>query len=229
MRLTKEQKSIIERVINAFETGSADGNYSTISIYKDGPHDIPQITYGRSQTTEYGNLGKLVRMYVEAGGTYSQELARYVDRIGAEPLTDNREFKALLRKAGRSDPVMKKVQDKFFDKEYFVPAMKWADRHGFTTAMSGLVIYDSHIHSGSILTLIRKRFPEVPPSKGGDEKAWITAYVRERHKWLKSHHRPAVRASSYRTRDLNREISKGNWNLSMTPFRANGVPVQAKG
>ena len=45
------QRRVVERVVNAFETANADGDYATISIYNDGPHDIRQITYGRSRTT----------------------------------------------------------------------------------------------------------------------------------------------------------------------------------
>jgi len=228
MELTREQKSTIERVINAFETGSADGDYANISIYHDGPHDIRQITYGRSQTTEYGKLRKLVEMYVEAEGLYSGELRPYADLVGSVPLTDDRTFKTLLRNAGRNDPVMGKIQDEFFETEYFLPAMGWADDHHFVLPLSGLVIYDSFIHSGSILWVIRQRFPESPPSLGGEEQAWTSAYVRERHAWLQAHHREAVRASSYRTRDLLREISKGNWDLSLLPINAHGVHVYPK-
>ena len=60
MNLTFSQKRIIERVVNAFETGSADGNYAAIAIFHDGPHDIRQTTYGRSQKTEYGNPRELL-------------------------------------------------------------------------------------------------------------------------------------------------------------------------
>ena len=228
MELSEAQRSIIERVINAFETGKADGDYSCISIYKDGPHDIHQITYGRSQTTEYGNLRELVQMYVEANGLYSSQLTEFTDLVGSVALTDNKKFKELLRNAGRKDPVMQKVQDSFFKKRYFIPAMKWADEHQFVFPLSGLVIYDSFIHSGSILWLIRQRFTENPPDLGGDEKAWTTAYVGERHNWLKSHHRPAVRKSVYRTEALKREISMGNWDLSQLPIDANGVMVSPK-
>src|SRR5215204_6525733 len=50
-------KRKIERVINAFETGSAEGNYATLVKLKDynDPETkttIVQITFGRSQTTE---------------------------------------------------------------------------------------------------------------------------------------------------------------------------------
>jgi chitosanase len=226
--LTKNQRSVIERVINAFETGTADGDYGAISIYNDGPNDVRQITYGRSQTTEFGNLWKLVRMYANAGGVYSTELAPYADRVGNVPLTNDAGFKALLRQAGRQDPVMQRTQDKFFEETYFMPAMAWADEHRFKTALSALVIYDSFIHSGSILRFLRSRFPEVPPVKGGSEQVWTTAYIRERHKWLRTHPKSAIQASSYRTADLTREINRGNWDLSQLPMSANGTKVYPK-
>lgn len=227
MNLAQTQQALIERVINVFETGSPDGNYSAIAIFHDGPHDIRQITYGRSQTTEYGNLHLLVRRYAEAGGAFSGAFGTYVERVGREPLTDDAEFKRLLRRAGKEDPVMRRVQDEFFDDAYFRPAMAWADEHGLVLPLSALVVYDSFIHSGSILQLIRNMFPERPPSAGGDEKAWTTAYVDARHRWLGAHKRPAVRATTYRTSCLRREIDRGNWGLMLQPIDAHGVPVTA--
>ena len=225
MQLINTQKRIIESIINAFETGSADGDYSNISIYADGPHNIRQITYGRSQTTEYGNLRRLVEEYVDAGGVFSQQLAPYADQVGSTPLTDNTNFKSLLRKAGNQDPIMRETQDRFFDEVYFKPAMQWADEHGLTLPLSALVIYDSYIHSGHILWVIRNMFPESPPSSGGDEKAWVSAYVNARHRWLESHPRAAVRSSVYRTKCTKREIQRGNWDLSQVPVNANGIQV----
>ena len=64
MTLTSQQKHICEQVINAFESSSAAGKYGLISIMDDGPHKVKQISYGRSQTTEYGNLEELLEMYV---------------------------------------------------------------------------------------------------------------------------------------------------------------------
>lgn len=225
MNLIDAQRRVIEGVINAFETSSAEGDYAKIAIFADGPNDIRQITYGRSQTTEYGNLRRLVKAYVDAGGTFSQDLAPYADLVGSTPLTDNVEFKRLLRKAGREDPVMRQTQDRFFEDVYFKPAMRWADQHGLTLPLSALVIYDSFIHSGSILWLIRNMFPENPPSAGGDEKAWVSAYVKARHRWLSTHHRAVVRATVYRTKCLKKEIQRGNWDLSVVPVNANGVQV----
>ncbi len=226
MHLTREQKSVIERVVNAFETGSADGDYGAVSIYADGPNKVRQITYGRSQTTEYGNLRTLVQKYVDAGGLNSEALRPYAEKVGSVPLTDDGPFKALLRQAGRQDPVMHTVQDAFFEEAYFNPAMKWVDDQGFSLPLSALVVYDSFIHSGSILWVVRQRFSENPPALGGDEKAWVKAYLRERQKWLSASSRPAVRASIYRTKDMAREANRDNWDLSQLPVRANGVAVR---
>ena len=132
MNLSQTQKRLIERVINVFETSTPDGNYSAIAIFHDGPHDIRQITYGRSQTTEYGNLRKLVERYVAANGLFSAALQPFAGLVGSTPLTDNATFKDFLRKAGKQDPLMRQAQDKFFEDIYFRPAMKWADDKGAT-------------------------------------------------------------------------------------------------
>ena len=224
MRLGNK-KPLIERIINVFETGTTTGDYSKITIFHDGPGKIRQITYGRSQTTEYGNLKRLVKDYATAGGTLSHELGHFAERVGTTPLTDDAEFKNLLKRAGREDPIMKKTQDAFFDAVYFKPAMKWADEHKFTKPLSALVIYDSFIHSGSIRKDIRSRFPESPPSSGGNEKAWITAYVNARHDWLANHSNPVVHPTIYRTECFKREIQRGNWDLSKLPIDANGTDV----
>lgn len=229
MKLTSGQRLILERVINVFETGTIKGKYGAISIYNDGPHRIRQVTYGRSQTTEYGNLRQLVQMYANAGGIYSNDLKSYVPLIGNTALVDNEPFKDLLRRAGNEDPIMRATQDKFFDQVYFQPAEKWADANGFTRPLSMLVIYDSFIHSGRILDFLRARFAEVPPAKGGDEKKWISQYAETRHKWLSTHSSSDLRASSYRTKDLAREIARGNWDLSNLPMMANGTPVDDHG
>lgn len=225
MNLTPGQKSVIERVINCFETGKPDGDYGCVSVYADGPHNIRQITYGRSQTTEYGNLRRLVQEYVDSAGAFSGALRPYAEQVGSVPLVEDPNFKMLLRRAGREDPVMKRVQDSFFDEAYFKPAIAWARKNEFVLPLSALVIYDSFIHSGSILWIIRQRFSENPPALGGDEKAWTRAYVVERQKWLSGHSRPAVRASAYRSKDLKRQMDKGNWDLAQLPVLANGIAV----
>lgn len=86
MNLPTRQKRICEQVINVFETGSIQGDYSSISIYHDGPHGIRQVTYGRSQTTEYGNLQELIEMYVDAEGIFSGTVVEIgIDYFVANP------------------------------------------------------------------------------------------------------------------------------------------------
>lgn len=227
MTLTPTQRSLIERIINTIETGSPAGDYSQVTIYADGPHGMRQITYGRAQTTEYGNLRKLVQMYVGAGGQFSAALAPYVDQVGSVPLTEDRNFRTLLRSAGKSDPVMKQIQDRFFDEVYFAPAMEWATENGFTKPLSALVIYDSFIHSGGILWFLRQRFAESPPRAGGNEKRWIAQYVETRHQWLSTHPKALLRASSYRTKAFQEQIAAGNWDLAALQVTVNGTNVTA--
>ena len=225
MQLSVQQKRICEQVINVFETGSIEGDYGSVVTYADGPHGVRQVTYGRSQTTEYGNLEELVQMYADANGTFSEQLRPYIAKIGVTPLIDDKQFKQLLRDAGRQDSVMQQIQDVFFEKRYFQPAMQWADTNKFTLPLSALVIYDSFIHSGSILDFLRKRFPEVPPAKGGDEKTWIKQYVDTRHKWLANHPKKLLQQTVYRTQCFKREIARNNWDLSQVSINANGVKV----
>lgn len=227
--LSPDQRLVCERIINVYETGSITGDYANITIYPDGPHGMRQITYGRAQTTEYGNLAELVRMYVDAAGTFSERLRPYVPLVKHTELVDNDDFKQLLRRAGREDPVMARVQDVFFDKRYFKPAEKWAVDNGFTRALSMLVIYDSFIHSGGILAFLRARFEERPPAAGGSEQEWIRQYVDTRHAWLATHSNAILRQTVYRTRDFKREIGRGNWDLALLPVSANGTPVSAGG
>lgn len=226
MNLNNNQRRICEQVINVFETGSLRGDYSNISIYADGPHGIRQITYGRSQTTEYGNLRELIQMYIAANGTYSAQMMPFLDRIGSDAkLVNDLTFRNLLRQAGKNDPVMQVTQDKFFEKRYFKSAMGWADANGFTEALSALVIYDSFIHSGTILWSIRNKFTESPPAQGGQERKWITDYVNARNRWLATHPKTILHATTYRMKCFIREINKGNWDLSKPPINANGVMV----
>lgn len=225
MNLSAQQKRLCEQIVNVFESGSPLGNYSAISIYKDGPHNQRQVTYGRSQTTEFGNLAELLEMYVKAGGIYSEALRPYLDRIEVTPLADDTLFLQLLRDAGRKDPLMRQTQDAFFDRRYFIPAMTWADNNGFSLPLSALVIYDSFIHSGSILNFLRKRFPECPPAAGGDERTWITQYVDTRQEWLANHENRILRKTVYRTGCFKNEISLDNWDLSRLPINANGIEI----
>jgi chitosanase len=119
---------------------------------------------------------------------------------------------------------MRRVQDVFFDEEYFLPAVRWCKDHGLVLPLSALVVYDSFILSGDVLPLIRRSFPERVPAEGGNEVEWTAAYVKAREAWLANRSRADVRRTVYRTRCLAEQIAEGNWHLR-PPIRANGVRV----
>jgi chitosanase len=221
--MTPETKNKIQRILNYIESGSQNGNYAAISLYKDGPNQIKQITFGKSQTTEWGNLNKLISLYVEKDGKFADELKPYLQKIGKVSLVGDANLLSLLKGSGL-DPIMQESQDEFFDEHYWKPAVKWFESNKFTLPLSMLVIYDSFIHSGSILTFLRNKFSASIPSKGGDEKEWITSYLNVRHEWLKNHSNPILRKTIYRTRDMLAAVEKENWDLEQV-YYCNGENI----
>ena len=222
--ITQQIKKEVQQVINVFETGSIGGGYDTISIFKDGRNNTSQITFGKSQTTEQGNLNTLIKMYIENKGVFSPEFRPYLPKIGKESLVNDANFKALLRRSAREDSIMRDTQDIFFDVVYYTPALHFFNGYKFTLPLSLLVIYDSFIHSGGILGFLRERFSEMPPSMGGDEKKWIKSYVDVRNEWLKNHPKKILQNTVYRTVCFQKQIKNGNWMLDQ-PVDANGVMV----
>ena len=221
MNINKEK---IQSIINVFETGSPEGNYGAVSIFNDGPRNVKQISYGRSMTTASGHLQTLLQNYINNGGKYASELRPFVGQIRSNlSLWRNKALIEILKKSG-DDPIMRRTQDEFFDEKYWGPAHEWFSKNGFTKNLSMLVIYDSFIHSGSILGFLRKRFAASPPANGGIEADWISQYLNTRHNWLAAHSRPILRKTIYRTRDMLRVLNDGDWDLNK-PFSANGVIV----
>jgi len=220
------KKSLIQKIVNVFESGSPEGKYDTLVIYDDGVNNTHQITYGRSQTTEQGNLRQLIEMYVENNGKYAVDFVPYLEKIGSESLVDDENFKRLLKEAAQKDRMMRDTQDKFFDQFYWQPAVEFSKRNNFKLSLSMLVIYDSYIQSGSIPMFLRKRFKELTPVNGGDEKKWIESYVDVRHQWLKYHERPILRKTIYRTQVFINEMERGNWDLEKLPIDVNGTKVK---
>jgi hypothetical protein len=223
--LTSHQRHILEHVLNAFETGSAEGDYSALSVHRDGPHGIRQLTYGRSQTKEYGKLRLLVERYVAAKGMYSAEMAEYAGDAVWTPVTDDCAFRSLLEKAGRYDPVMHRIQDDLFEAQFFDPAMQWSETRGLTFPLSLMVVYDTFVQSGSVSREILSTVRERVPSRGGDERTWTALYVEARHRWFTCNDRKRLRRTGYRMRCFAFEIARHNWYLDRLPIRANGVKV----
>lgn len=210
----------INKVINCFETGKPESSYGVLTILPDGPGKSRQITYGKQQTTEYGNLEELIEMYICMDGKFAADFKKYADVIGHKPLVDDTNFINLLKSAS-NDPIMWKCQDEFFENLYWDPMVKWAEKNGFTLNLSALVLYDSFIHSGGILWKIRNAFPESTPANGGDEKKWISQYVEARRNWLANHSNPVLHTTVYRMKTMQLILDAEDWGL-LLPIKANG-------
>jgi len=219
-----EKKDLIQRIVNVFETGKPEGDYGAVSVLPDGGNGSLQITYGRSQTTEQsGGLLKLLRMYIEAGGRHADGCQAFVDVLadGGGILLRSARFQGTLRLMG-SDPIMRDVQDEFFDKHYWNPAVRWFEKHDFVFPLSMLVVYDSYIHSGGVPMYLRRRFRVTPD----DEMEWVERYVETRHQWLKHHRKKILRNTIYRTKTFLNELARENWDLNRLPIVAHGIAVR---
>ncbi len=227
MTITAEQKDSINKILEVFETGRIGDNYDTIALLPDGPNKRVQITFGKHQTTEYGQLPNLLTQYVRRGGLLADYIKPYLHTMGQRGKSSFANDKTLLKhlRNTANDPIMRELQDSFFEKEYFEPALLWATQQGFTLPLSMLVIYDSYIHSGQIRDDIRKAFPERPPVRGGDEKTWIAQYLQARENWLSKHSNRVVRNTVYRTNEMQEFIAEDNWNLER-PLNVRGIIIK---
>lgn len=232
MPVTLEQKRVIDCVLSIFETGRVPtpAAYSTCSILADGAG----ISYGKHQSTDRGgSLDKIVDLYILKGGKHADELKQFVPKLALNESAKvdpknipswAKHLIGVLKTAG-TEPVMQECQDVIFDSNYWLPAEGHAASLGITTALGHLVVYDTCIHSGpGGVAVIRARFPELPPVKGGDEKAWVRAYVNARRGWLSANKNALVQKTVYRMDAFNEMIKAGNWSLT-TPTAVRGVKI----
>lgn len=223
MSVTPEQKKVIDSVLSIFETGRVPTpqSYQTCTILADGAG----ISYGKHQATDRaGSLDKIVDLYIQKGGQHAEELKQYVPRLSAnesakvdprKPPAWAKYLVGVLSECGK-DPIMQQAQDEVFDAGYWVPAVGHTSSLGIKTALGHLVIYDTCIHSGpGGIANIRSRFPEASPSKGGDEKAWVSAYITARRSWLASSANPIVQKTVYRMDALADLVKAGKWDLEV--------------
>lgn len=218
-----DTKSLIKKVLLAFEQSSTTIKYKEVYCYEDGPNDIKQVTLSFG-VTEYGNLKKLLRDYCQSQTSYSQRLEPYVELIGKQPLAGDRQFKLLLEQAG-DDPAMQRCQEQAYEDMYITPAYSWCNVNEFKLPLSHLVICDSFLQSGSILTKLRNMFTETVPSNGGNEKEWIKQYCTVRRKWLATHSRTILHDTVYRMDFMLDCIRNDDWQLEANKYIANGVTI----
>lgn len=225
MSVSDLQKKAAQAVVNIFETGAALGEYGRVTLL---PGDTGHLTYGRAQTTlASGNLFLLIKRYVNAAGAaFARHLKPYLPRLDDMDVSLDFDgaFRNLLESAG-DDPVMRQVQDRFFDEAYWAPAASAAQALGLDDPLSLAVVYDSHIHGS--WSYIRNRTLEkygTPAARG--ERQWIRDYVTERRDWLAGHRNRLLQKTVYRMDTFLVLMDAGNWALEL-PFIARGVRVDA--
>jgi chitosanase len=213
--LTDLQKKTAQAVVNIFETGSAQGQYGSVTLI---PGDTGHLTYGRSQTTlASGNLSLLIAAYCAApGAQFAAALNPYLQPLAARDTTLDTDmtFRGLLHAAG-DDPVMRDVQDQFFDRVYWLPSVQDAANSALNSALGTNVVYDSHIQ-GAWATIRDITNANHGQASEIGEQAWISAYVNERRNWLANHPNPALHPTVYRMDAFLQLISDAKWDLPLS-------------
>jgi chitosanase len=221
--MSMDKKPLIKKILLAFEQSTTSIKYDAIYKYNDGPNDKKQITLSFG-ITEYGNLKILIKNYCFKNGKLTQKLQPYVSKIGSEALVENKEFLSLLKESC-SDDIMKECQEEAYDDMYITPAYNFCDKNKLELPLSKLVICDSYLHTGSILSALRNSFSESVPVNGGDEKVWIESYCNSRRNWLATNSRIVLHTTVYRMDFMLDRIKKGDWELAQSPFIANDVKI----
>jgi chitosanase len=235
--MNEKIKSVCQQIIQIFEVDTPDGGYDNVTLI---PGDSGGLTYGKHQTTlNSGNLYLLIRNYCERIKNYhgaSNLLITNIEYLESclprlknldQSLNHDQKFISALKFVSVSDPLMIEVQDEFFDRRYWTPAIKLFLTLELTYPLSLAVVYDSCVHGA--FGRVRRLFPEVPPNKGGDEKRWVVAYINARRKWFITNQldgKPYKADDNcvYRMNSFNKLIQEGNWNLE-TPFWVRGHKI----
>lgn len=234
MSISPEQRHTIDCVVAIFETGKVPSakSYGTCSILNDGAG----ISYGKHQCTDKaGSLDLVCKRYIELGGQQAPVLKEYMNYLATNESAKFNNVTAnypawlnslinVLKSAG-DDPLMHQAQDEVFDKNYWMPAVNHCKDIGIKSALGHLVIYDTCIHSGpGRVSSLRAKFPEASPSRGGDEKAWVLAFLNARRDWLSANSNPLVQKTVYRIDAMKEIATAGNWDLA-TPLTVRKVKI----
>lgn len=181
-------KKAIQALIATFETGKPVGDFVVCECLPDGAGP----SYGYHQATQR-TLYEIVRRYCRRGGKYANALRAYLARLkagatkGIHP--DNipdwvNHLMALLRLAG-AEKMMQSTQLEVFDEFFYQPAVALWKAMGLKTSLALAAVYDTCLQSTEQhVWMHRQTFGHLPPSLGGDEHAWVGAYLRSRNHWL---------------------------------------------
>jgi chitosanase len=214
----------MRRTLSVAETGQERWPAGEVFFYNDGPNGKNQATLSIGFTAS-GNLRAVLEHYIERNGIHATKFQKFVNALkSGDLLPRNHEFTRVCKEAA-ADPVFMAVQEEDFEKFYMGPAFRWAETNGFVFELSFLVIADSFLHSGSMLSFLMAKFPEKKPAAGGNEKKWIEEYLRARREWLAHHSNAILNRTIYRANCYLTALSKGDWNLEQ-PLVMNGTTIR---
>lgn len=219
------QARTAKAIVDVFETGFVRGDYTAVTLV---PGDSGGLTYGRAQTTlASGGLGALVARYRTApGARFAALVEPYVAKLAARDraLDQDLVLGNALRVAA-DDPVMRDVQDAFFDEAFWHPALRAAARLGLVEALSIAVVYDGFVH-GSFATIARRTVERRGAVGGVGERDWIRGYLSLRRDWLAGHRRRDLRATVYRMDAFRALADHALWALPL-PLVVRGREIDA--
>lgn len=221
--LTDLQIRGAQAIVVVFETGDPRGDYGAVTVI---PGDTGHLTYGRLQTTlGSGNLHTLIQRYCTTpGAARGGDLAAYLNRLKSRDfaLDDDHTLREVLEEAGE-DPVMRRVQDHFFDEVYWTPSNQAANGAGITSALGASVVFDGFIQGswGAMRDRAIQRFGGVAQL---GEREWTRRYVEVRREWLATHPRADLRQTVYRMDAYLSLFEQDNWTLAL-PFSVRGALI----
>lgn len=223
--LTELQKKTVQAIVQIFETGRVAGDYGAVTLLAG---DTGHLTYGKAQTTlASGNLALLIDDYCRAdGAALAGELIPFLPRLERRDssLDHDQTCRRLLREAG-DDPVMQAVQDSFFDRVYWQPAVKSLKFIGGSRALTAAVVYDSRVH-GSWHRMRDRTNTERDTLQTLGETAWVAAYIEVRRHWLSTHGNSLLHKTVYRMDALQALVDEGAWDLAL-PITVRGQHIDA--
>lgn len=211
--LTPTQRTCL-RIVEVFENAAADRYDLLVSI----KGDTGGLSGGLLMASmASGNLGKMLRLYRNMGGTtITEEEVQQTERKDRSQNTDP-VIRRMFKEAS-SEKIMHDAQDQFFYTQFVQPAESiWAAR-GWKEPLTLALVLDGLTH-GHFHPLANK----VPRSLS--EHDWVTTYVAMRKRWLAEHPNPLLHRCVYRMEFFEQQLAASNWSLVL-PIKVHGVTLQ---
>ena len=224
--LTELQTRGAQAIVVVFETGDPRGDYGAVTVI---PGDTGHLTYGRLQATlGSGNLHALIQRYCEApGARHATALTAFLDRLkqGDVRLDHDAALRAVLEEAGE-DPVMHRIQDRFFDEGHWARSRQAADRSGIASPLGASIVFDGFIQ-GAWAAMRDRTIERFGAVAALGEQTWLAHYVDVRREWLATHERSDLRPTVYRMDAYRALVGQTNWQLAL-PFSVRGAEIDER-